>query len=218
MWDNIRLPDGVALHAVPQGSQPFAEVCRLGAGHIAVTEDANQLTFAMALSVTCSSQEMLCLPHMATAALCRAVGGKTKIHWPCNIIQGDDTIGSVRAGLIEGGIAFLFTLSGGEQPDAISIVEAVAEDVAALVRDYPQNHPERMEGYCNLCVTIMTHVDVVYRGMPLYGFAFAVDKHGSLMVMTQPGKTVVTITSGPVTIADKDDPGDEIDLPNPAKL
>ena len=89
--------------------------------------------------------------------------------------------------------------------------------VSAAVRDlewFPENRADLIQAYCEHCRTVMKFVDVTYRGMPLYGFAFAVDRHGGLMVMTQESHTVVTVYGGEAVIVKKEDaPANVPDLP-----
>ena len=77
--------------------------------------------------------------------------------------------------------------------------------LASLAEGFPENSAELIQGYCNHCRTLMKFVDTVYRGMPVYGFAFAVDKFGGLMVMTQQSRSVVTVYSGRAELA-QDEP------------
>ncbi|MCD8117047.1 MAG: hypothetical protein LUE21_08040 [Oscillospiraceae bacterium] len=214
MPDEFQPPEGFAFSLLPEDGNPLEEAARLGPGYIAAAAGA----FAVSVALQCTVQQARCLPHMAAASLCRAVGSDARIYWPCDVVREDKPIGSVRARMIDGGIALLFTLTPENASLMESLMAPVAADVAALTREYPANHQERMEDYCRLCLTLMNHVDVIYRGVPLYGFAFAVDKFGALMVMTQPGKTVVTIQNGPVSIASGDDPGEDMDLPDPARV
>ncbi|MCD8088108.1 MAG: hypothetical protein LUE22_05940 [Oscillospiraceae bacterium] len=218
MLDEFQPPEGFAFHQLPKDGAPLEEAIRLGSGNIVAAAGGDKVSFAVSVTLHCTAQEARCLPYLAAASLCRAVGSKARIYWPCDVVLEEKPVGSLRARMTDDGIAFLFTVSSENTPPLEELMAPVASDLAALTGEYPANHAERMEDYCRLCLTIMNHVDVVYRGMPLYGFAFAVDKFGSLMVMTQPGKTVVTIQNGPVSIASKDDPGEDLELPAPARI
>ncbi|MCD7748431.1 MAG: hypothetical protein LUH42_00070 [Oscillospiraceae bacterium] len=217
MLNEFQPPEGFSFHHLPEVDSLLEEAARLGPGHILAAGEG-QATFAVSVALHCTAQEARCLPHMAAASLCRAVGSRARIYWPCDVVLDEKPIGSLRARMTDGGIVFLFILDPKNAPPMEELMAPVAADLAALVGEYPANHAERMEDYCRLCLTLMNHVDVIYRGMPLYGFAFAVDKFGALMVMTQPAKTVVMIQNGPVSIASKDDPGEDLELPTPARI
>ena len=84
----------------------------------------------------------------------------------------------------------------------------LAAAVPALT-GYPENRADLLTAYCEHCRTVMKFVHTAYRGMPLYGFAFAVDKHGGLMVMTQESRTVVTLYGGEAEIVRREDGPEE---------
>lgn len=218
MLNEFQPPEGFAFRCLPEADSLLEEAARLGPGHILAAEGEGRAAFAVSTALHCTAGEARCLPHMAAASLCRAIGSQARIYWPCDVVLEEKPVGSLRARMTQGGIAFLFTLHPDNAPPVEELMAPVASDLAALTGEYPANHQARMEDYCRLCLTLMNHVDVMYRGVPLYGFAFAVDKFGSLMVMTQPGKTVVTIQNGPVSIASKDDPGEDLELPTPARI
>ena len=91
--------------------------------------------------------------------------------------------------------------SAGLEKTPQGIMEEIAHALAAAVEGCPDNLENAAERYCEACVTLMKFVDVTYRGVPVYGFAFAVDRHGGLMVMTQESRTVVTVYSGAAALA-----------------
>ncbi len=91
---------------------------------------------------------------------------------------------------------------------------AVIDAAVPALEGYPENQADLLAKYCEQCLTVMKFVNVTYRGVPLYGFAFAVDKHGGLMVMTQESRTVVTLYGGEAEIVKKEDaPEDVPDVP-----
>ena len=141
----------------------------------------------------------------AAAALCLsdAVGGKTAILWPGDIVLDGETVASAACRPQEGGALLAFDVSPAYASEALpGQIKASVEKLAA---GYPENGAEIIQTYCNRCQTLMKFVDTVYRGMPVYGFAFAVDKYGGLMVMTQQSRTVITVYSGRADLA-QDEP------------
>lgn len=141
----------------------------------------------------------------AAAALCLrdAVGGKAAIMWPGDIVIENETVASVRCLPADGLVKLVCDVS------SVCAAESMTSEVEAALRKlaagFPENGAEIIQGYCNHCRTLMKFVDTVYRGMPVYGFAFAVDKFCGLMVMTQETRTVITIYNGPAELA-KDEP------------
>ena len=172
--------------------------------------------FSVAAELDCPVSEARCLAMVCASWVREAVGGEAKILWPNHVTLGERRVCTVTCRAV-GGNEIMLTF----EPDreALSIPrEIFAERVsAAAERDlagYPGNRAELIQAYCRHCRTVMQYVNVTYRGVPLYGFAFAVDRHGGLMVMTQSSRTVVTLYGGEAKIVRKEDaPVETPDLP-----
>lgn len=133
-----------------------------------------------------------------------AAGGDAFILWPNRVMLGEKQICAVTCRAAGDVITLIFA----PDPEALPVErdvfdERVIRSAAEALAGYPDNRPELLKAYCAHCRTVMKFVNVTYRGMPLYGFAFAVDKHGGLMVMTQESRTVVTLYGGTAEIVSK---------------
>ena len=156
-----------------------------------------------------------CLAVAAASWVRAAAGGGAKILWPNRVVLDGARVCAMECRAAAAG-ELIFTF----RPEALPIpAEAFAEAVVlAAVEDlagFPDNQPALLEKYCEHCLTVMKFVNVTYRGMPIYGFAFAVDKHGGLMVMTQESHTVVTVYGGEAEIVKKgEEPDRTQELPH----
>ena len=146
--------------------------------------------------------------RMAAAVCARdAIGAEAKIHWPGEIMLTNEPLCRVRFGRGEDRVVFQVELrlpalkSAGIEKTPQGIMEEIAHALASAVEGCPENLEDAAQRYCEVCVTLMKFVEVTYRGVPVYGFAFAVDRHGGLMVMTQESRTVVTVYSGAATLS-----------------
>lgn len=187
------------------------------------------LYFSMAVKPNCPFQEALSLPVAAAVCAQKAIGGKSKIKWPNDILVDGKKVCGILCEAVNGVIILGFGINvkndlPEDLPDAgrvdktpEELIAAITYELARLLEGYPDNRPEIIQTYCEHCMTLMKYVDVIYRNMPLYGFACAIDKNGGLMVMTQESRTVVTIYSGEATIVKKRD-GDDPDVPAPPRI
>lgn len=171
--------------------------------------------FTLALRPDFPMRQARSLAVTAASWVRAAVGGSAKIHWPNHVVLDEKRVCAIACrATAEGDIMFTFRPDVGAlsmDPDAFrrAVVDAAAEDLAG----YPENQPALIQKYCEHCVTVMKFVETVYRGVPVYGFAFAVDKHGGLMIMTQESRTVVTVYGGEVRLAKKEDAPEPPELP-----
>lgn len=187
------------------------------------------LWFSVSVKPDCPFSETFTLPVVAAVCARNAIGGKAKIKWPNDILVDDKKVCGILCEAREGVITLGFGINlknalpadlpqaGHAKGDAGTLLRTIADSLAAAVAAYPGNRAEMVQAYCEHCLTLMKHVDVVYRGMPLYGFACAIDKNGGLMVMTQESRTVVTIYSGEATIVPRRE-GDDPAVPAPNRV
>lgn len=217
---------------------------QLGAGHIVAAKcqtagrgrlgrsfssEEGGLYFSIAVKPDCPFEESFSLPSAAAVCAQKAIGGKAEIKWPNDILVEGKKVCGILCEAVNGVIVLGFGVNlknelPGDLPDAgrvegepLTIMTAIVDELLRLLADYPENRPAIIQTYCEHCMTLMKHVDVIYRGMPLYGFACAIDKNGGLMVMTQESRTVVTIYSGEATIVKKRD-GDDPVVPDPPRV
>lgn len=121
------------------------------------------------------------------------------IFWPAIILHGEERIAEAEWSAQDGALQLRFHVDGTYASDDLpSILESA---LLEKLCDFPENNADIIQEYANSCTTIMKYVDTVYRGMPVYGFAFAVDKYGGLMIMTQASRTVITVYSGHADLA-----------------
>lgn len=159
--------------------------------------------FEIQIETGCPRKENRILGAAAALCLRDAMGGAAEILWPGEIVIDKKTAASVECRAAEGGALLSFDVDDAHAAEGLA--ELVENALRALAAGFPENSAEIIQNYCNHCRTLMKFVDVVYRGMPVYGFAFAVDRFGGLMVMTQVSRTVVTVYSGRAELA-QDEP------------
>ena len=190
---------------------------------------AGGLWFSMTVKPDCPFQETFSLPAAAAVCARNAIGGKAKIKWPNDILVDGKKVCGILCEAVNGVIVAGFGINvANPLPDSLpdagraekspeELLSAITRELAAMVAGYPENRPAIIQTYCEHCLTLMKYVDVVYRNMPLYGFACAIDKNGGLMVMTQESHTVVTVYSGEATIVDKQE-GETPAVPPPNRI
>ena len=215
-------PQGYRYEKISQLPSAAAEAMRRGPGWViranvqeqnldrlgnSVTDSGNLLCFAVSLPLACDPRQARSLQNDAGLRARNAVGGKAKIRWLNDVVIGERQVCYIRCSGAEGMFvcSFIFDLNAlaecGVQADPEALMHDTVEALAADAAGYPENAETLLTAYCEHCLMIMKFVDVVYRGMPLYGFCFAIDRQGGLMVMTQETHTVVFIYSGPAALA-----------------
>ena len=161
--------------------------------------DDHEMTFELQLSVSADRKQVRSLGCAAAVCLRDLLCREADILWPGRIMLRDDCIARAEWASRDGELLLRITVTapyaGEHLPAAL---RATLEKKAAA---FPANNAEIIQEYANNCRTIMKYVDTVYRGMPVYGFAFAVDKYGGLMVMTQASRTVITVYGGTAELA-----------------
>ena len=162
--------------------------------------------FSITARPDCAAGEARCLAVAAATWVLEAVGNGAEILWPNHVVLEGRRVCGITCRASEGAVVFAF------QPELSAVPVSpeafrtgVLEAASAALESYPANRPELMQRYCEHCLTVMKHVNVTYRGMPVYGFAFAVDRHGGLMVMTQESRTVITLYGGEAEIAEREE-------------
>ena len=167
------------------------------------TEEVDgEFRFRITAPLPCPPAQARALPLAAALWLRDAVGGPARIQWPAEVTADGRPAGRVTCRVGADTITFSCALMPDAVPDPAAAAAAVADAAAETLAGWPDNRPDIIQRYCNACDTVMRFVDTFWRGMPLYGFAFAVDKNGGLMVMTQETRTVLTVYDGPARIAE----------------
>lgn len=160
--------------------------------------------FLLTAPLRCPLAQARCLAVTAASWVREAVGGDAEIHWPNHVLVDGTRVCGIECRARDKKIMLTFTPDAQAIPEPVgAFAEKVVRAAVSALEGYPENQPELLQKYCEHCVTVMKFVNTTYRGVPLYGFAFAVDKHGGLMVMTQESRTVVTLYGGEVRIAKK---------------
>lgn len=172
--------------------------------------------FVITAKLSCPVGQARCLAVTAASWVRDAVGGEASILWPNHVVLGERRVCAITCRATgDNEIMLTFTPDPGTQDvlpaDFAGRVSAAAErDLSG----YPDNRAALLQTYCSRCRTVMRFVNVNYRGMPVHGFAFAVDKHGGLMVMTQKSRTVITLYGGEAKLVEQGDVPEELpDLP-----
>lgn len=228
MFENVKIPEGYSFEYRPECESTNDLAFEIGAGAIvcagrqtkgrgrmgrSFSSEEGGLYFSLCIKPNCPFKEATALPALAALAVRDAIGGAAKIKWPNDIlVDGKKVCGilsEARGELIVFGFGINIqnklpeelSEAGRVDMDARALLEAICERMARIVAEYPENRETLMQDYAFKCCTLGRLVDVTYRGMPMYGFACSVDKHGGLMVMTQENRTVVMIYSGEATFA-----------------
>lgn len=244
MFQNFIPPEGFQFEYLPETDSTNSVVKARGAGWIVAagrqtagrgrmgrsfSSEEGGLYFSVSVRPECPFQEALSLPVVAAVCARNAIGGKAKIKWPNDILVEDKKVCGILCEAQNGVITLGFGINlkndlpedlpqaGRIEADPETLLHDITYALAEALAGYPENRPAMIQAYCEHCITLMKHVDVVYRGMPIYGFACAIDKNGGLMVMTQESRTVITIYSGEATIVPKRD-GSEPDVPAPPRV
>ena len=162
--------------------------------------------FNLVVPLPCPMSEARCLAVTAASWVREAAGGFARIRWPNHVLLEGQPVCAIQCRATAAGeIVFTFRPDVSVLPvSAEAFRSAVCRAAARDLAGFPENYSTLLAIYCEGCDTVMKHVDVTYRGMPLYGFAFAVDRHGGLMVMTQESRTVVTIYGGEARIVPRE--------------
>lgn len=171
------------------------------------------LYLSMCAPLPCQPREAPALAALAALAVCEAIGGDAQIKWPNDIMSTGKKVAGILCEMRDDCLIFGFGVNvENALPEELSeaghvhaareeLLDRITHRMATILSGYPENREALMELYAKKCCTLGRPVDVTYRGMPLYGYAFAVDKHGGLMVMTQENRSVVTVYSGEATFA-----------------
>lgn len=163
-----------------------------------------KMDFSFTRKINCEKKQARSLRAAAAVCLNNAVGGKTSIMWPADIVsEGNEVIATAACLIGEDEATLSFSVN--DEYASASLAAEVEAAFDKLTAGFPDNNADIIQQYCNSLKTLMKFVDTAYRGMPVYGFAFAVDKFGGLMVMTQESRTVVTVYSGKAALA-QDEP------------
>jgi len=164
---------------------------------------SESIRFDITVHTGCDRLQNRSLRAAAAVCLKNAVGGKASIFWPGDIVADGGNAASVSCAANDGGAVLSFEIDPAYAREGLKDeLEAALNEMAA---GFPENNADIIQQYCNSLQTLMKFVDTTYRGMPVYGFAFAVDKFGGLMVMTQASRSVVTVYNGRAELA-KDEP------------
>lgn len=231
MFENVKVPEGYSFEYLSECESTNDLAFAKGAGAIvcagrqtkgrgrmgrSFSSEEGGLYFSLCIKPGCPLKEATALPALAALAVRDAIGDSAKIKWPNDIlVDGRKVCGiltEARGELIVFGFGVNIrnelpeelSQAGRVDMEAQTLLEAISERMARIVAEYPENRETLMQDYAFKCCTLGRMVDIVYRGMPMSGFACSVDKHGGLMVMTQESRTVVTIYSGEATFASGD--------------
>lgn len=227
-YESYTPPVGYSFEYLAECGSTNDEALRRGPGSIVVSgrqsagrgrmgrsfsSEEGGLYVSMCAHLPCEASEAPALAALAALAACEAVDERAQIKWPNDIMLTDKKVAGILCEMRDGCLIFGFgvnvenelppelTEAGRVSAARESILTKLTHRMAEILAAYPENREALMALYAHKCCTLGRMVDVTYRGMPLYGFAFAVDKHGGLMVMTQESRTAVTIYSGEATFA-----------------
>ena len=177
--------------------------------------------FIITAKLSCPVGQARCLAVTAASWVCEAVGDTASILWPNHVVLGEKRVCAITCRATKDNVIMLIFAPASEASDMLpaDFAERVSASAERDLSDYPDNRAELIQTFCSRCRTVMKFVNVNYRGMPVHGFAFAVDKHGGLMVMTQRSRTVITLYGGEAKIVEQGDVPEEIpDLPTMPRI
>lgn len=227
-YEAYTAPDGYSFEYLSVCESTNDEALRRGPGSIVVSgrqsagrgrmgrrfsSEEGGLYLSMCAPLPCPPSEAPALAALAALSACEAVGGDAQIKWPNDIMSTNKKVCGILCEMREGCLIFGFgvnvenelpeelTEAGRVETTREALLERITHRMAEILAAYPENRETLMDVYAKKCCTLGRPVNVTYRGLPLYGYAFAVDKHGGLMVMTQESRTVVTVYSGEATFA-----------------
>ena len=227
-YESYTPPEGYSFEYLSECASTNDEALRRGPGSIVAagwqsagrgrmgrsfSSEPGGLYLSVCAALPCPAAEAPALAALAALAACEAVGPKAQIKWPNDILLDGRKVCGILCEMKENCLIFGFgvnvenelpaelTQAGRVNTARGELLERITRRLADILSGYPENREALLELYARRCCTLGRMVDVTYRGMPLYGFAFAVDKHGGLMVMTQENRTVVTVYSGEATFS-----------------
>lgn len=227
-YESYTAPEGYSFEYLAACASTNDEALRRGPGSIVVagrqtagrgrmgrsfSSAEGGLYLSLCAPLPCAPSEAPALAALAALAACEAIGGDAQIKWPNDIMSTSKKVCGILCEMREGCLIFGFGVNvenelpaelteAGRVPAAREeLLAKITHRMAAILSGYPENREALMDVYAKKCCTLGRPVEVTYRGVPLYGYAFAVDKHGGLMVMTQESRTVVTVYSGEATFA-----------------
>ena len=200
-------------HIVVAGHQTGAR------GRMGRTYSAEEggLYVSVCVAPPCEMKDAPALAALAALAAKEAISDSARIKWPNDILMNGKKVCGILSEARQGLLVFGFGINIDNQvPDDIpnvGFVEGKAEEIlqkltdkmAEIVAGYPANREELMQQYAFNCCTLGNNVSVIYRGMPVSGMAFSVDKHGGLMIMPTDSRTVIIVYSGEATILKKEE-------------
>ena len=205
-------PESFVFEYLPRTTSTNDIAFERGAGHIVCAASQSEgrgrlgraysceeggLYFSVATQFPCEPAECMALPAVAALCVQQALGSGAKIKWPndifidgkkvCGILtesRGDTVVFGFGINL-KNPLPADLTEAGYAQGEAAELLEAVVTRLLEALAGYPANRAELLQQYGLCCLTLGKFVNVTYRGMPLCGFACAIDFRGGLMVMTQ---------------------------------
>ena len=227
-YENLRVPEGYSFEYLSECASTNDRAFELGAGAIvcagrqtaargrmgrSFSAEEGGLYVSLCVKPACEMKDAPALAALAAVAAADAIGTKSEIKWPNDILLDDKKVCGILSESRNGLLVFGFginlknplpeelTRAGRVDAEAEELLQKLIDRMTDIVAQYPSNREELLQQYALHCCTLGRMVDVTYRGMPLYGFACGIDKHGGLMVMTQESRTVVMIYSGEATFA-----------------
>lgn len=228
VYENLRVPEGYSFEYLSECASTNDRAFELGPGAIvcagrqtaargrmgrSFSAEEGGLYVSMCVKPSCEMKDAPALAALAALAAADAIGPKSEIKWPNDIQLAGKKVCGILSESREGVLVFGFginvnnplpeelTQAGHVDGEAQDILQRLIDRMSGIVAEYPGNREELLQQYALRCCTLGRMVDVTYRGMPLYGFACGIDKHGGLMVMTQENRTVVMIYSGEATFS-----------------
>ncbi len=227
-YEHYTPPEGYSFEYLSACASTNDEALKRGPGSIVVAGEQSAgrgrmgrsffsapggLYLSVCAALPCPAADAPALAALAALAACEAIDPRAQIKWPNDILLGDRKVCGILCELRGDALIFGFgvnvenelpaelTQAGRVETSREALLEKITRRLTEILSGYPENREALLEEYARRCCTLGRMVDVTYRGMPLYGFAFAVDKHGGLMLMTQENRTVVTVYSGEATFA-----------------
>ena len=216
-----------AEHNSPDGTVFISDVQTAGKGRLGrswISPRGTGIWMSLLLKPDIPLTDISQLTLIAGIAVCRAIGGASKIKWPNDIVIGTKKVCGIltemsaetdRINYIVCGIginvntkefpaelsdkATSILIETGNMTDRCSLIAKVMNEIEPLYEKFIANGFSPLaDEYKKNCVTLGREVKVTYRGKDIIGKAIDISSTGGLILDTTDGR--IEITSGEVSV------------------
>ncbi|MBQ3425957.1 MAG: biotin--[Clostridia bacterium] len=214
-------------YSCPDGTVFISEVQTAGKGRLGrswLSPRGSGIWMTVLLKPEIPPMDVSQLTLISGIALCRAIGGKSKIKWPNDIVIGAKKVCGIltemsaeadRINYVVCGIginvntkefpaelsdkATSILIETGNKTDRCNLIAKVMNEFEPLYNKYIQHgFSSLVDEYKKNCVTLGKEVKVIYRRKEIKGKAIDISSTGGLIIDTAEG--ILNITSGEVSV------------------